>query len=426
MVDRGLVERRAGVTAWDRFRGRLRSAMTGAIRELAHELLAHPFRTLGVIDLLRHRAAECAAVRSRLSPSGRAVGRGAGRDRSGLCLRARPIRGRSQPHRQPQGLPPSRPPAQRLRAMVSSRPQAALVSACRHPTGAGLANGRPRRARPHPDASSADDGCERPAPRPAPERLGAARPSASGRGSHWSEQRLIFRTWSFLHGNCRQELARHLAPEDPVLAVVGILLRPTGSCAKKPIAVPVWSRTIIPRRFTARAIFSVSGGRFMAADRGGRKPQAGALGDRAGRPVPSVRCAGHEYCPAPGAGRSIASACLIHGERRSLTGIVPAITGGWSRWRPSWVRKPGPRVLGVVAAGSARRGSSPRPSWRARPIGLLARLPELPQRVGRGLPDRHVAVAAGGGAGVRRNRDLGVDLLQALAPGGVRVVRARP
>ncbi|MGH2964485.1 MAG: glycosyltransferase family 2 protein [Solirubrobacterales bacterium] len=65
----GLVERRAGVTAWDRLRVRLRERQPRAIRRFVHELLEHPRRALGVMDLLRYRA----GVRrrsSRLAASG--------------------------------------------------------------------------------------------------------------------------------------------------------------------------------------------------------------------------------------------------------------------------------------------------------------------------------------------------------------------
>jgi GT2 family glycosyltransferase len=60
---RGLVERRAGVTAWDRFRARRRAGLGGAGRRFARDLLEHPVRALGVLEVVRHRA----AVRRRTS-----------------------------------------------------------------------------------------------------------------------------------------------------------------------------------------------------------------------------------------------------------------------------------------------------------------------------------------------------------------------
>ncbi|MGH2925861.1 MAG: glycosyltransferase family 2 protein [Solirubrobacterales bacterium] len=66
---RGLVERRAGVTAWDRFRGRQRTGVEGAGRQFARDLLEHPLRSLGVVEVLRHRAAVRRRT-SRLAPSG--------------------------------------------------------------------------------------------------------------------------------------------------------------------------------------------------------------------------------------------------------------------------------------------------------------------------------------------------------------------
>ncbi len=59
----GLVERRAGVTAWDRFRARRRARFHGAGRRFARQLLEHPLRALGVLEVVRHRA----AVRRRTS-----------------------------------------------------------------------------------------------------------------------------------------------------------------------------------------------------------------------------------------------------------------------------------------------------------------------------------------------------------------------
>jgi GT2 family glycosyltransferase len=52
-----LVERRAGVTAWDRFRARRRAGVEGAGRRFARQLLEHPLRAVGVLEVVRHRAA---------------------------------------------------------------------------------------------------------------------------------------------------------------------------------------------------------------------------------------------------------------------------------------------------------------------------------------------------------------------------------
>ncbi len=59
----GLVERRAGVTAWDRYRDQRRAGARHAGRQFAGEVLGHPLRVLGVLEVLRHRA----AVRRRTS-----------------------------------------------------------------------------------------------------------------------------------------------------------------------------------------------------------------------------------------------------------------------------------------------------------------------------------------------------------------------
>jgi glycosyltransferase involved in cell wall biosynthesis len=66
---RALVERRAGVSAWDRFRVRRGAAVRGAGRLFARELVRHPRRILGVLDVLRHRNASRRAA-SRLALSG--------------------------------------------------------------------------------------------------------------------------------------------------------------------------------------------------------------------------------------------------------------------------------------------------------------------------------------------------------------------
>jgi hypothetical protein len=60
---RSLVERRAGVTAWDRFRGEQRDGADRAGRRFVRDLAEHPLRALGVLEVLRHRA----AVRRRTS-----------------------------------------------------------------------------------------------------------------------------------------------------------------------------------------------------------------------------------------------------------------------------------------------------------------------------------------------------------------------
>jgi glycosyltransferase involved in cell wall biosynthesis len=66
---KSLVERRAGVTAWDLFRARRRNGSKGAGRRFALDLLKHPARALGVIEVLRHRVAVRRRT-SRLAPSG--------------------------------------------------------------------------------------------------------------------------------------------------------------------------------------------------------------------------------------------------------------------------------------------------------------------------------------------------------------------
>jgi glycosyltransferase involved in cell wall biosynthesis len=60
---RGLVERRAGVTAWDRFRAGQRDGVPGALRQFLRGLIGHPRQILGVLEVLRHRI----AVRRRAS-----------------------------------------------------------------------------------------------------------------------------------------------------------------------------------------------------------------------------------------------------------------------------------------------------------------------------------------------------------------------
>ena len=64
-----LVERRAGVSAWDRFRARRHERTPGAARTFARELLRHPRRAIGVLDLLRYRA-QVRRHSSRLASSG--------------------------------------------------------------------------------------------------------------------------------------------------------------------------------------------------------------------------------------------------------------------------------------------------------------------------------------------------------------------
>ena len=66
---RGLVDRREGVTAWDRFRADSRRGKAGAGVRLARELAERPRRALGVLDVLRHRLAIRRRT-SRLAPSG--------------------------------------------------------------------------------------------------------------------------------------------------------------------------------------------------------------------------------------------------------------------------------------------------------------------------------------------------------------------
>jgi glycosyltransferase involved in cell wall biosynthesis len=66
---RGLIDRREGVTAWDRFREGRRTGANGAGWRLARELLERPRRALGVLDVWRHRAAVRRRT-SRLAPSG--------------------------------------------------------------------------------------------------------------------------------------------------------------------------------------------------------------------------------------------------------------------------------------------------------------------------------------------------------------------
>ena len=152
---KALVERRAGVTAWDRFRGRQRTGMAGAGRELARDLLAHPFRTLGVVEVLRHRAAMRRHT-SRLSLSGKPSVAVLSGVNPAAVPAARPLRRGFEPHRQLPGLPSPRPPAERLgdRQLATSGRAGAT---CRHATGAGVKRAS-RRARPHPDASSATHG----------------------------------------------------------------------------------------------------------------------------------------------------------------------------------------------------------------------------------------------------------------------------
>jgi Glycosyl transferase family 2 len=64
-----LVERRMGVTAWDRFRAGQRDGTPGALRGFLGGLLGHPQRIRGVWDVCRHRVAVRRRA-SRLAPSG--------------------------------------------------------------------------------------------------------------------------------------------------------------------------------------------------------------------------------------------------------------------------------------------------------------------------------------------------------------------
>jgi glycosyltransferase involved in cell wall biosynthesis len=50
-----LVERRAGITVWDRFRAEQRDGTPGALRRFVRDLLANPQRTIGVLDVCRQR-----------------------------------------------------------------------------------------------------------------------------------------------------------------------------------------------------------------------------------------------------------------------------------------------------------------------------------------------------------------------------------
>jgi glycosyltransferase involved in cell wall biosynthesis len=66
---RRLVERRTGVTAWDRFRAQQREGARAALRTFLLGLLAHPPRIRGVLEVWRHRLAVRRRA-SRLSRSG--------------------------------------------------------------------------------------------------------------------------------------------------------------------------------------------------------------------------------------------------------------------------------------------------------------------------------------------------------------------
>lgn len=122
---RRLVERRAGVTAWDRFRDQRRKGVRGALRRLVRELVAHPQRAVGVLDVCRHRLAVRRRA-SRLAISGEpSVAVLAGGDRSLVPAEDRyeidlssvgPLKAFLRLVRRPSAL-----------AVVSSRPQAALV-----------------------------------------------------------------------------------------------------------------------------------------------------------------------------------------------------------------------------------------------------------------------------------------------------------
>lgn len=54
---RGVVERRLGVTSWDRFRAGRREGSRGASIEFVRDLARHPQRSLGVLGVIRHRIA---------------------------------------------------------------------------------------------------------------------------------------------------------------------------------------------------------------------------------------------------------------------------------------------------------------------------------------------------------------------------------
>ncbi len=135
-----LVERRAGVTAWDRFRARRHERIPGAARGFVRELLEHPRRALGVLDLLRYRA-RVRRHSSRLAASGEpSVAVLAGSDPATV-----PEDDRYEVDLSATGdlrafLRLARRPS--ATAMVSSRPQAALVR---------LTGARPVRVSAHPE-----------------------------------------------------------------------------------------------------------------------------------------------------------------------------------------------------------------------------------------------------------------------------------
>jgi glycosyltransferase involved in cell wall biosynthesis len=122
---RRLVERRAGVTAWDRFRDQRRRGIRGALRRFIGELVAHPQRAVGALEVCRHRLAVRRRA-SRLAISGEpSVAVLAGGDRSLVpdedryeidLSGAGPLQAFLRLARRPSAL-----------AVVSSRPQAALV-----------------------------------------------------------------------------------------------------------------------------------------------------------------------------------------------------------------------------------------------------------------------------------------------------------
>ena len=120
-----LVERRAGVTAWDRFRAQQRDGTRGALRRFLRDLLRHPQRIIGVLDVCRHRVAVRRRA-SRLALSGApSVAVLAGGDPSVIkeedryevdLSAAGPVEAFMRLLRRPSGV-----------AVVSTRPQSALA-----------------------------------------------------------------------------------------------------------------------------------------------------------------------------------------------------------------------------------------------------------------------------------------------------------
>ncbi len=120
-----LVERRAGVSAWDRFRAGQRDGTPGALRRFLRELLANPQRIVGVLDVCRQRVGMRRRA-SRLALSGApSVAVLVGGDPATIPVEdryevdlstARPVEAFFRLLRRPSGL-----------AVVSSSPQAVLA-----------------------------------------------------------------------------------------------------------------------------------------------------------------------------------------------------------------------------------------------------------------------------------------------------------